>query len=706
MRRLTLLFGAAYCIVGTLLPRHAAATSTAYDSVTLDSLFYGGPLGVMVEGDSATFRLFAPRATDASVLLFEEPFSVPKTRVGMTRADRGCWAARSELPPGVRYYGYSVNGPAGGSEMYDSTVIVADPYSRAVVTENTYHHAARTLLYPPLEFDWGHDSWVTIPPHEMVIYETHVRDLTAHVSSGLPDSLRGSYAGLSMPGFKGGLSHLIDLGINAVEFLPVQDSGNLEITYKDSSAVIYNTWNPYERNHWGYMTSYFFSPESYYTVGATMARGALCGQNGRQVTELKHLIRTLHAHGIAVILDVVYNHVSQYDLNCFKYIDKQYYFELDDNDEFMSLSGCGNDFKTERPMARRLIVDSVLYWMKEYHVDGFRFDLATMIDSVTLREITTKARALNPDVVLIAEPWGGGMYDLGLFSDLDWAVWNDRIRNGLKGRHPPSETGFIFGSYLPGEDLAMLFNHLTGSVRSGGGPLRTPFHSVGYLESHDDHTLGDFIRIATGIMASNEPVADLNTHAEISEREAALHKLAALSLFCCQGMIMIAEGQEFARSKVIAPTDAPDTRPGYIDHNSYEKDDETNWINYGHMAMNRDLVAFYAGLVHLRRTFQGLGGAPADLVIPIPTGSEPSIAALIKSSELGDPGDLLFCLNPIGDPVTLELPEGSWRALVHDGTVVVSDKDKMIGTELTVKPISGTLLLRESGGTDDPRIED
>ncbi len=660
----------------------------------LDSLYWDGPLGCQIQGDQASFHLFAPSADQVTLMLYESPTDNPIEEIKMTRLEQGCWQA--EAVPGelVHYYGYSVTGPSDDGKMFDPEVVVADPYSRAVATANHYTHSARTVLRPPSQFDWEDDSWLSIPPEALVIYEAHIRDLTRHESSGVPDSIRGSYMGLLSADFGGGLSHLLDLGINAIEFLPIQDFGNLEVSYMDSAAPTFNTWNPYETNHWGYMTSHFFAPESYYSSGTAMLPGRESGADGRQIVELKQLVKTLHSHGIAVIMDVVYNHVSQYDLNSFKFIDKQYYFRLGDQNEFLSLSGCGNDFKTERPMARRLIVDSILYWMQEFHIDGFRFDLATMIDSTTLAEVTSRAKELNPDVILIAEAWGGGKYDLGAFSRIGWAVWNDRIRNGLKGRNPESELGFVFGSFLGGESKSTLNNHLSGSVITGGGPLLSPSHSVNYLESHDDHTLGDFIRIATGSVDPDSLIPDLLANARLTEKENRIHKLAALGLFCSQGMVMLAQGQEFARSKVIAPTGAPDPRVGLIDHNSYEKDNETNWLNYEHARLNSDLVEFYKGLIRLKKEFKGLGGATAELIEPVDTGDSLAVALLIRATALGDPGNLLFCLNPTDSEVTLDLPAEKWIALVEKGEI--SNGNFCVYEErISLDPVSGVLLLSE-----------
>ncbi|MCU0610850.1 MAG: alpha-amylase family glycosyl hydrolase [Candidatus Eisenbacteria bacterium] len=681
----------AVCIA-TAFPPLAAEPSAG--GVSMDSLFWDGPLGVAFEESAATFRVFAPRAVSVTLHLYGQPFEPAIASYPMEPASQGCWDLSTVLPADARYYAYAVTGSPGAVGMYDPAEAVADPYSRAVVTENHYSHRGRTLLRPPGPFDWEGDTWVTPNPEDLVIYEAHVRDMTRHPSSGVPDSLRGTYLGLCHDGAEGGLSYLRELGVTAVELLPVQEFGNLEIAYRDSSTQVFNTWNPYARNHWGYMTSYFFAPEAYYATGQALEPGGVCGADGRQVNEFKQLVKTLHRDGMAVILDVVYNHVSQYDLNPLKLIDSEYYFRFDENGEPLSLSGCGNDFKTERPMARRLIVDSVLYWMQEFHIDGFRFDLATMIDDGTLAEITHRAREVNPRVILIAEPWGGGEYDLGAFSRLGWSVWNDRIRNGIKGRQPGAEPGFVFGAFLSGEDAASVTNHLMGSVRSGGGPLLWPWHAVNYLESHDDLTMGDFIRISLGLADPHAPVGDIPRHVRLTPQELRIHRLAALALCCSQGSIMLAQGQEFARAKVIAQTTAPDSMVGRVDHNSYAKDNETNWLDYDHARLNRSLVDYYRSLLRLRKLYRGLGGAPPELVSTWATGDSLCVGLLIASSKGGDPGDLLVILNGAPRTIQMEMPEGDWRPLVV-GERVWDAPGAAVGTSLSLPRTTGALLIRE-----------
>ena len=630
----------------------------------LDSLYSEKTLGWHFSGDRTVFRVFAPRATQVEIELFQSYEQKKGERQAMQRDADGVWEVAL---PGKKlgfYYGYRVSGPDGAGEMFDSSRLIADPYSTAVATENHYLHKGKTLIFED-RYDWQDDNFETPDWRDLIIMEAHVRDLTAHPTAGLDSLLRGSYRGFLDPDTPGGLNYLKDLGVNAVELLPVQDFGNIEVPYKDAAAPVFNTWNPYERNHWGYMTSYFFAPESYYASGGTMRRGEISGLEARAPREFKDMVQALHRNGIAVILDVVYNHVAEYDQNCFKYVDKKYYFRLDGDLNFMGKSGCGNDFKTERPMARRLIIDSVLHWMREYHVDGFRFDLAAMLDWQTIDAITEAARKINPGVILIAEPWGGGEYEPAEFSKHGWAAWNDQFRNGIKGQNPRDGLGFIFGKWQGKNSRKTLKNYLIGTLAERGGLFREKAHAVNYLESHDDHTLGDFIRIGSGAVEENQVIADVDRNARLDKVQLRLNRFAALLLFTSQGPVMMAQGQDWARSKVIAPTDVPDPNVGRIDHNSYEKDNETNWLNWQHREMNAALVAYYRGLIALRKAHPAFRRAAKSDIRFFNSESPLAFGYLLKKGNSGDRHDFMVLLN--GNPLipaVFTLPAGNWEVVV------------------------------------------
>ncbi|RPI00397.1 MAG: hypothetical protein EHM72_09355, partial [Calditrichaeota bacterium] len=523
----------------------------------LDRLTSDKVLGCTTSPDSTIFRIFSPRALGITLCLFENAETDQCDQFELRRDQNGVWEAALPGHYFGKYYAYRIFGPIGDGEMFDPDKLIADPYSQAVATENTYLHQAKTLILEPSTFDWEGDDWIRRPLDDLIIYECHIRDLTAHPSAGASAEIAGSYSGFLQSGIRGGLEYLKKLGVNAVEFLPLQDFGNIEIPFGEPVGDVTNTWNPYARNHWGYMTSYFFAPESYYATGQTLSPDKISGADGRQVNEFKQVVKALHREGIAVIMDVVYNHVSQYDQNCFKLLDKFYYFRLNPDNTFCAASGCGNDLKTERAMVRRLIIDSVKFWMQEYHIDGFRFDLAAMIDWETCDAILREARALNPQAIIIAEPWGGGGYAPAEFSQHGWASWNDQIRNGVKGQNPFNGHGFIFAKWQGQNSINTMQNYLSGTLAKNGGLFVKREHSVNYLESHDDHTMGDFIRIGLG---NSEFVNDVDANAVLTDQQLRLNKLAALFLFVSQGAVMIHEGQEWARSKVIARTTVADDR--------------------------------------------------------------------------------------------------------------------------------------------------
>ncbi|MFC1568836.1 alpha-amylase family glycosyl hydrolase [bacterium] len=660
----------------------------------LDYFHSAKPLGHTQTDHQHIFRLFAPRAKWVQLILFKNVSEHCDAQLNMRKDNDGIWEIEVGDLGDCLYYGYRLDGPNDETELYDPSVVLADPYSRAVVTLNHFLHPSKTLLHPPQKFDWEGDSWLTHRKDDLIIYEMHVRDMTLHASSGISQEKRGTYLGMTSTNGQGGLNHLLKLGVNCVELMPIQEFGNIEVDYKNEDLDVFNDWNVYERNHWGYMTSYFFAPESYYATGGTIQANEYIGEDGRAMTELKTLVKTLHQHGIAVIMDVVYNHVSQYDLNPFKYVDKKYYFRLDHDQKLHSKSGCGNDFKTERPMARKLIIDSLLYWMNEYHIDGFRFDLATMIDSETLEVLTETLREVNPNVILIAEPWGGGKYDLHGFSKLDWGAWNDLFRNGIKGQNPHDGLGMLFGHFWNGQNMNHIQNFISGSTQSGGGPFLESGHSINYLESHDDHSLGDFIRIGLREVDVNQPVKDLEKHAKLSENQLRLHKLAALFLMVSQGTVMMHAGQEFGRSKVIAKSKLPEIYAGFIDHNSYNKDDETNWINYEHMRLNQELVDYYAGLIAIRRKYPFLRHAQKGKLTFLTTSSNLMVAYRVTGSKEKSIMVLLNCHRQ--DAYAMQLPPGPWDVLADVQHAKPDPIRRLMTDTVTLGPSTGLILIQYS----------
>ncbi len=658
----------------------------------LDSWYSEKQLGCIWNPDRTIFRVFAPRATAVTLVLFESVDDSTPREIEMLKDNDGVWEA---LLPGHyfgQFYGYRVAGPKSPTEMFDSSKIISDPYARAVATQNEYQHRGKTLILDTSDYDWEGDTWLDYKWEDLIIYECHLRDMTAHAGSGVSPELAGSYKGFIQSGINGGLEYIKKLGVNAVEFLPLQDFGNIEIPYGIPANGTVNTWNPYARNHWGYMTSYFFAPESYYASGQTLKSGEVCGATGHQVNEFKDVVKALHRNGIAVIMDVVFNHVSQYDQNCFKYIDKKYYFHLDDKANFCSASGCGNDLNTARPMTRRFIIDCIKFWMTEYHIDGFRFDLATMIDWETIDLITKEARKINPRVILIAEPWGGGQYDPAGFSKHGWAAWNDQFRNGIKGQNPADGHGFIFGKWWDFNNPESIRRYIYANPVEDGGLFAKKQHAVNYLESHDDHTFGDFVRIGLGLTGMHDVVEDVEKNAVVTGRALRTNKLGALILMTSLGPVMMHEGQEFARSKVIAPTMAPDSLVGQIDHNSYNKDNETNWLNFDHAMKNPELLEYYRGLIRLRKASPALRRSSKKDITFLETGNPFAVGCRLNGASAGDNYDYMVLFNAGPEKnAEYKLPSGKWEIVVNQdraGETALGD----VQDKITIEKSSGAVL--------------
>ncbi len=594
------------------------------------------------------------------------------------------------------FYGFKVC--HSGTPCIEDIVCI-DPYAKAVATFQTYFSPRRAIVVKEESYDlcagqagWEGDEWIQRDWRDLIIYEMHIRDMTEHSSSGVTE--RGTYKGLVEKGKVGGIDYLKNLGVNAVELLPAQEFANNEAPFKDSLNGKYNSWNPYERNHWGYMTAAFFAPESYYSENVREPKlNEWSGTDAKAVTDFKDMVKGFHKEGIAVIMDVVYNHISEYEIGNLKQIDKEYYFRLDEKGNYIAQSGCGNDFKTERPMARRMIVESILYWMKEYHVDGFRFDLGKLIDWETIEQIIFEAKKINPYVIFVCEPWGGG-YDPSGFSVRGWGAWNDQIRNGIKGENPFDGHGWLFGKWYGNNSPTRIKSYVNGTLTKDTlGLFQKPEHSVNYLESHDGYTLGDFIRLGLGDVKKDQVINNVDEFIRLTPTQLKLNKLAALFLFTSRGITMIHSGQEFARSKVI-PFDIPvdDPHKGMIDHNSYEKDNETNYINYNHVRINQDLFDYYKGLIELRTEYEAFRRASYSDVIFFDLKKNPfALGYLLKYKD--EEFVVLFNADP-KSIIEINLPEGVWDVLVDENISGIKPI-KTMQNKITLNSSTGCILKKQ-----------
>jgi pullulanase/glycogen debranching enzyme len=664
----------------------AAEKSFLEKNRKLDSYYSTKKLGAFVENGTTVFRLFAPQAFEVSLVVKKTVDEKNYKEFMMEKDADGVWEVVLSGDLYGKFYGFKV---LNNKKLKKTELLCLDPYAKAVASYNTYMGERLGIVINENDFDWENDEWIQRDWSDLIIYEMHIKDQTSHPSSGIDNG--GTYLGLTDKGKTGGLSYIKSLGVNTVELLPSQEFANIEIPFQKKFKGKINTWNPYERNHWGYMTAAFFAPEGYYSVSDKPVQFKNWdGTTGKQVNDFKEMVKGFHKEGIAVIMDVVYNHLSEYELGNLKEIDKEYYFRLDENGNFKTESGCGNDLKTERPMVRKLIVENILYWMKQYHVDGFRFDLGKLIDWVTLEDIVHEAKKINPDVVFITEPWGGG-YDPKGMSLRGIASWNDQIRNGVKGENPKNGLGWIFGQWQGNNNVNRIKSYVNGTLICDSlGLFQKKEHSVNYLEAHDGYTLGDFIRLSTKEVSDHELIKDVDSFVKLSHLQMKLNKLASLFLFTSQGITMIHAGQEFARTKVIPlSVAAPDTNRGKIDHNTYDKDNDVNAINYHHAKINQELVNYYTGLISLRNKYDAFRKANYDDITFFANDhNEFTVGYTINYNE--DQFLVLMNANPNSNK-EFYLPEGSWEVLVNEELSGIK-KLEVVKDKLVVPSTAGYVL--------------
>ena len=578
-----------------------------------------GMLGCEVVNGKTSFEVYSPAATAVNVVLFKKPGDTTGTAFPMKKDPNGIWKYTIDKDVSGSWYSYAADGPSTDGHLFDPKRLLSDPY--ALVNHN---HDGKSLVPAPdlFTFKWTDDGFKTPQAKDLVIYEMHVKDLTAHPSSGVTAAKRGTYLGLlEGRGTDKVLGHLEDLGVNAVELLPCQEFDNNFASHP---------------NHWGYMTSHFFAPETSYATG----------KNGEAIREFKQMVNGLHRAGIAVIMDVVYNHTAEGDerglpIN-FKGLDNPGYYRLTDNPKYYwNGTGCGNEFRSDNPMTRKLILDSLKYWMREYHVDGFRFDLGTILDKDTMSAIMNE---LPASAIVVAEPWAAdwkrNQWGKSDFRNTKLGKWNDDFREKIRG--------FINGN----GDRNAVMTVLAGSCFWWSAK---PSESVNYIECHDGATLSDLLR-------GNKD----------------RFRLGAVALLTSQGITMIHEGQEFMRSKK-------------GNDNSYDQDNAINWLDWNEKKANQDVYEFYKGLIGLRMKYENfrhataLNGQHIDWLQPA---NHRGLGYLLKGKT-----DLLVLMNSdSNDWITFNLPDGNDWIVVCNGEKV---DDKGITTArgtYNVPPLRGIIL--------------
>ncbi|PZU47256.1 MAG: glycogen debranching enzyme GlgX [Microbacterium sp.] len=549
-------------------------------------------LGVTVGPDGGTLRVWSGTASSVELVLFDATDLdwitdiVPLAPVG-----GGVWeGTHAHLRVGARY-ALRVDGPAAPRNTFNPETLLLDPYGRGLDPVRTGQWRSAVV---DGSYDWQGVERPRTPLDRTVIYEAHVKGLSKR-HPGIPPALHGTYAGLGHPAM---LEHLTSLGVTAVELLPIH-AFESEPRLRGQGLT----------NYWGYNTLNFFTPHGAYATAEARAAGP-----DAILRELKDAVRTLHAAGIEVLLDVVYNHTSELGIGgprtSFRGIDNSGYYRQSDDGVYIDVTGCGNSLDTSVDAPARLVLDSLRYWANEVRVDGFRFDLAPVLGRNANHEFTPDhplLRAIVDDpqlqgIKMIAEPWDVGMggWQTGSFG-LGWSEWNDRYRDRVRNFWL-SDVDYARRAATPPVGVGGFATRLAGSSNTFSEE-RGPLASVNFVTAHDGFTLRDLVSYDVkhnlGNGEQNRDGADTNRSfnhgAEgstddpgiLATRRKAMRNLLG-TLLLSAGVPMLTAGDEFGRSQ-------------RGNNNAYCHDSPLTWFDWQHAPWQEDLFAHVQRLVQLRR---------------------------------------------------------------------------------------------------------
>ena len=556
------------------------------------------PFGATLRANGVNFAVFSRHATALSLVLFKQGVEAPVAEIALNptiNKTGDVWHIFVFDLPLDLLYGYRVSGPfvTKTGHRYNNKVVVLDPYVRSIsggavwgthdaTRDGKPGHLSRHGRLDPDDFDWEGDVPLSTPMGQTVIYELHVRGYTRHPSSGVKNP--GTFLGLCEK-----IPHLKKLGVTAVELMPVLEFDENDQTHKNPKT------GETLRNYWGYSPVSFFAPKASYAVSP-----------GEQVREFKQMIKTFHEAGLEVFLDVVYNHTSEGNENgptiSFRGLDNAIYYMLDKQGRYYNFSGCGNTLNCNHPLVRDLIIDSLVYLVAEMHVDGFRFDLASILgrgpngevlqDPPLIQHIAE--HPLLAGTKLIAEAWdAAGLSQLGKFPVWGrWAELNGIYRDDIRRfiRSEPNTT-------------AAIAKRICGSLDIYGDSSRHPYHSINFVTCHDGFTINDLVTYDTKHNADNGEgnrdgwgdnlswncgVEGPTTDAGICALRDRQMKNFMTMLLLSQGVPFIAQGDEFGR-----------TQRG--NNNAYCQDNDLSWVDWTLAEKNAGLLRFTQKVIALRK---------------------------------------------------------------------------------------------------------
>ena len=632
--------------------------------------FYAGnDMGAVYTQKETAFRIWAPTALSVSVMIYDyynNDLTNTLTRQSLSKDVNGTWKTNVQGDLNGEYYLYEIKLYVDGKI---TTYQVADPYSRGSAVD-----CMKSLIFNPDDINsdisgWDLDTYVPLKQNvDAVIYEIHVRDFTISPSSGVKPEYKGRYLGLtqhntfSPAGSSTGLDSIGELGVTHVHLLPTYDYGTGDEAEMNSSYTWYN---------WGYDPVLYNNVEGSYSTDP----------NGitRQI-EYKKMVQSFHNANLGVIFDAVFNHTFQTGnkkLSIFDKIVPYYFYRIKNDGTYSNGSFCGNEVATERPMVRKFIIDSVTYFTKEYHLDGFRFDLMGLIDKQTMLDVYKEVRKINPSAIIYGEGWKmptilpveecmtqENVKDTGI------AAFNDGIRDNLKGDvFKDKSKGFVQDS-VPMTGFKRLHEQIKGQ---GTGrdknsiPVASPNATINYVSCHDNLCLWDKL-VAADPMASTETIKKMDM-------------LAFGAVITSQGIPFFAEGDDFGRTK-------------HGCENSFDNNDPTiNPINWNLKSVNyaMSMYKFYKGMIKLRKAHPAFRMYTKEMVDKhfhfIDKTPDNLIAYVLKDNANGDSWkNILVVLNSSPDDQVIELV-GQWSVVVF-GCEAGTEMIKLDTNKMTVPGIS------------------
>ncbi len=648
---------------------HATASNPDDFYVSYPS-YAGDDLELRVDNNGTHFALWSPKASEVKVYLYDTDRNTSAIdSLNLKLSENGVW--RASVPGKLigKFYTFSIK---QDGKWHAETPGV---WAKAVGTNGK--RAAIIDFSKTNPEGWETDKGPELKSYtDAVIYEMHHRDFSVHPSSGIVN--KGKFLALTEPqtstayGDKTGIDHLKELGITHVHILPSFDYNSV-----DESNLPSNGYN------WGYDPLNYNAPEGSYSTNPS--------NPSARVSEMKQMVKNLHDNGLGVIMDVVYNHTASNDDSNFSLTAPGYYYRHRADGSYSDASGCGNETASERQQMRDFIVNSVKYWAKEYHIDGFRFDLMAIHDIETMNQVAKALHEINPNIIIYGEGWTAGDSPLPVaqralkenVAKMDGvAVFSDDIRDAVKGHYSnAADKGFATGK--PGNEETVKI----GIVASTAHPqvdyskgnnskfayAKSPAEIINYVSCHDDLTLTD--KLAKSMPGSSE-----------AQRQRAA-RLAQTIVFTSQGTPFMFAGEEVFRDKKGV-------------HNSYKSPDSINAINWDLKHENREQFDYYRELIALRKVHPAFRMTTAQDIarnIVFDKESRPNVVSYsIKNNANGDSWkEIKLVFNGNTEPIEVKIPKGQWTVIARDGQLKASGLGNMKGGKVTVEPTSALILAQE-----------